>query len=74
MEQFYKNHRIEITPWLDLGDWVVNIFIFFQAHEEGTAMLVTFALEERFKTSDDAIEAGLVAARRWIDRQKSELG
>lgn len=72
MEQFYKKHRIEITPWLDLDHWVVNIFIFFQ--EQATAMLVTFALDERFATSDEAIEAGLVAARKWVDRPKPELG
>jgi hypothetical protein len=72
MQQFYKKHRIEITPWLDLDHWVVNIFIFYQ--EETTAMLVTFALDERFATGDLAIKAGLAAAREWIDRQTPELG
>jgi hypothetical protein len=72
MELFHKKHRIEITPWLDLDRWVVNIFIFYQ--EEATAMLVTFALDERFPTSDDAIKAGLAAARSWIDRRMPDFG
>ena len=67
MEHFYKNRRIEITPWLDSEHWVVNIFIFYQ--QQATAILVTFALDKRFATRDEAIEAGLCAAMNWIDGQ-----
>jgi hypothetical protein len=65
MEQFYKNHNIEVSVWLNGEGWFINVFIYYR--EEATNILVTFAVKEKFTTYDEAVEAGLNAARRWID-------
>jgi hypothetical protein len=64
MEQFYKDHRIEISVWLDGDSWFVSLFSY---HEEATNILVTFSLNEEFTTYDRAVEAGVAAAQKWID-------
>jgi hypothetical protein len=71
MEQFYKNHRIEISVWLDGDEWFVGLYIYYQV--ERTNTLVTFSLEGKFTTYDEAVKAGLEAAQQWIDR-KMESG
>lgn len=65
MEQFYKDHRIEVSAWLDGDSWFVSLFIYY--HEEATNILVTFSLNEKFTTHHGAVEAGLAAAQKWID-------
>ena len=71
MEQFYKDHRIEVSLSLDADSWFVSLFIYY--YERATSILVTFSLKEKFATYDEAVEAGLDAARRWIDRDKPVL-
>jgi len=66
MEQFYKDHRIEVSLWLDGDGWFVSLFIYY--HEGATNILVTFSLNEQFTTYYGAVEAGLAAAQRWIDK------
>jgi hypothetical protein len=66
MEQSYKNHNIDVSVWLNGEGWFVNVFIYYR--KEATNMLITFAVNERFTTYDKAVEAGLAAARSWIDR------
>jgi len=68
MEQFYKDHRIEVSVGLDGDGWFVSLFIYY--HEEATNILVTFSLNEKFTTYDGAVEAGLAAAQKWIDGGK----
>lgn len=68
MEQFYKDHRIEVSLWLDGDGWFVSLFIYYR--EKATNILVTFSLNEKFTTYDGAIEAGLAAAQKWIDGGK----
>ena len=65
MVQFYKNHNIEVSVRPNGEGWFVNVFIYYR--KEATNILVTFAVNERFTTYDKAVEAGLAAARRWID-------
>lgn len=68
MEQFYKDHRIEVSLWLDGDGWSVSLFIYYR--EEATNILVTFSLNEKFTTYDGAVKAGLAAAQKWIDGGK----
>jgi hypothetical protein len=65
MEQFYKGHRIEVSVWLDGEDWFASLFIYYSEGHQN--ILVTFAVPDTFNTYDGAIEAGLAAARKWID-------
>ena len=66
MEQFYKNHHIEVSVWLNDEGWFINVFIYYS--ENRTNILVTFAVNEKSTTYAEAVEVGLTAARRWIDR------
>jgi hypothetical protein len=70
MEHLYKNHRIEISVVLDGNDWTASLFIYYS--ESSQNILVTFPMNQNFKTYADAMEAGLAAARKWIDGSLSE--
>jgi hypothetical protein len=70
MEHFYKNHRIEISVRLDGNDWAVSLFIYYSEGLQN--ILVTFPMNQVFKTYDDAMEAGLAAAKKWIDGRLSD--
>jgi hypothetical protein len=65
MEQFYKDHRIEVSVWRDGDGWFSSLFIYYS--EGPHNVLVTFAMPDTFKTYDGAIEAGFAAAQKWID-------
>jgi hypothetical protein len=67
MEQFYKNHRIEVSLLLDNNTWTVSLFIYYS--EGSQNILVTFGINQNFKTYDEAIDAGLAAAKKWIDEK-----
>ena len=68
MEKLYGDYRIEVSASLDGDGWFVSLFIYY--HEEATNILVTFSLKESFTKYDGAIEAGLAAAKKWIDWRK----
>jgi hypothetical protein len=59
MEQFYKGHRIEVSVWLDGDGWFASLFIYYSKGPQNR--LVTFAVNDTFRTYDGAIEAGLAA-------------
>jgi hypothetical protein len=69
MENFYKNHRIQVSPWLDDNAWTVKLFIYYT--EGSQNILVTFPTTQKFKTYDEAINGGLAAAKKWIDERTS---
>jgi hypothetical protein len=71
MEHFYRDHRIEFSVGLDANAWTVSIFIYYRGPQN---ILVTFSLNQEFKTYDDAMEAGLAAAKKWIDERASNRG
>jgi hypothetical protein len=65
MEQLYKGHRVEVLTVLDGSDWNVSLRIFCQ---EGAAhTLVIFGISKQFTRYDWATEAGIIAAKNWID-------
>jgi hypothetical protein len=68
MEQFYKGNRIEVSVWLDGDSWLASLFIYYS--KGSLNILETFAMPDTFKTYHGAIEAGLAAAQKWIDKRK----
>jgi hypothetical protein len=72
VEQFYKGYRIEVSVTLDGDNWFASLFIYYS--EGPRNMLVTFPMNQEFKTYDDAVEAGLAAAKKWIDERTSNPG
>jgi hypothetical protein len=71
MEYFYKNHRIEVSAWLENDGWFVSLYVYYPV--EPTNTLVTFSLKDHFTTYDEALKTGLAAAQRWIDADKPNL-
>jgi hypothetical protein len=65
MERLYKDHRIQVLVWLDSDRWLVKIFIYYSDGVVNT--LSTLAMNEKFTTYHEAIEASLAAAKKWID-------
>jgi hypothetical protein len=65
MEQFYKEHHIQVVVWEDSADWVANVYIDYQQGVQ--SRLVTFMLTQTWATYSEAVEAGLATAKRWID-------
>jgi hypothetical protein len=72
MEHFYRDHRIEFSVTVDGNAWTVGIFICYSEGPQNK--LVTFPMNQEFKTYDDAMEAGLAAAKKWIDERTSNRG
>jgi hypothetical protein len=72
MERFYRDHRIELSVGLDGDAWIVSIFIYYSEGPQN--ILVTFPVHEEFKTYDEAVEAGLAAAKEWIDERTPNRG
>jgi hypothetical protein len=70
MEHFYRDHRIEFSVTLDGNGWTVGLFIYYSEGLQN--ILVTFPMIQKFKTYDDAMEAGLAAAKKWIDKRTSD--
>jgi len=68
MEQFYKGHRIEVSVWPDGDGWCASSYIYYS--EGSRNILLTFPINQEFKTYHEAIEAGLVAAKKWIDERR----
>ena len=72
MEHFYRDHRIEFSVTLDGNAWTVGMFIYYS---EGLLnILVTFPMNQKFKTYGDAVETGLAAGKSWIDERISNPG
>jgi hypothetical protein len=71
MEKFYKNHRIEISGWLDNDGWFISVSIHHQ-YIEGANIFVTFPLNQNFETYGEGAVAGFAAAQKWIDKETSE--
>ena len=65
LQESYKGHLIDVSVSLDGGDWHTRIFIYYSDGPQN--MLVTFAMDDSFKTYDGAIKAGLAAAQKWVD-------
>jgi hypothetical protein len=72
MERFYRDHRIEFSVTLDGNAWTVGMFIY--CSEGLPNILVTFLMNQKFKTYGDAIGAGFAAAKKWIDDRISNPG
>ena len=70
MEKFYKNHRIEVSVRLDDNEWAVSLFVYYSEGLQN--MLATFPMNQVFKTYNDALGAGLAAAKKWIDGRMSK--
>lgn len=71
MEQFYKGHRIEVSALRDGDGWCAGLFIYYSEGPQNR--LVTFAVNDTFRTYDQAIDAGLAAAQKWIDKGKRAI-
>jgi len=68
MEQLYKDHRIQVLAGLNGASWITNLRIFRQKGAAHTFMI--FAMNKQFATYDQAIEAGMIAARNWVDNSE----
>ena len=69
MEQFYKDHRIEVSAYVDGDTWFTSSYIYYS--EGSRNILVTFPMNQEFKTYHEAMKAGLAAAKKWIDERIS---
>jgi hypothetical protein len=72
MEHRYKDHCIELSVGLHGDAWTVSPFIYYSEGPQN--ILVTFPMDQEFKTYDDAVEAGLAAGKKWIDERISNPG
>jgi hypothetical protein len=68
MEKFYRNHRIEISGWLDNDGWFISVSIYHQP-KEGANIRLTFPLSETFATYGEAVVTGFAAAQEGIDKE-----
>ena len=71
MKRFYKGHRINVSVWLEGDDWFARSYIYYKPTPQN--MLVSFTVPYAFTTYYEAMEAGLIAAQKWIDKGKPAI-
>jgi hypothetical protein len=69
----YKDHHIEVSLHV-IGDpkgWNPDIFVSYS--EDGKSVLKTLRMNQTFANPNEAEEAAIRFAQRWIDDGKPEL-
>ena len=73
MDEVYKGHSIEASARniADRRGWKPRIFVIYSV---GTQEIVkNFAIDKIFSTREEAEQAGLAFAKKWIDGGKPDL-
>jgi hypothetical protein len=69
----YKDHRIEVSVRA-VGDskvgWTPDIFVSYSQH--GKSVLTILRMDQTFTTPNEAENAGIEFAQKWIDDGKPE--
>jgi hypothetical protein len=66
----YKDHQIEVSVQCDPdgNGWMTDVFVTY--HEHGKNVLESRRMDQTFATPDEAEQAGVEYARKWIDDRK----
>jgi len=66
----YKNHQIEVSVQCDpdSSGWMTDVFVTY--HEHGKSVLESLRVDQTFATPDEAEQAGVEYAKKWIDDGK----
>jgi hypothetical protein len=69
----YKNHQIEVSvSFASKGSgWMPEVFVTYS--EKGKNVLISRRIDQTFATSDEAEQAGVEYAKKWIDDGKPDL-
>ncbi len=72
-EMDYKNHQIEVSvrSVSDGSGWMPEVFVTYS--ENGRNVLQSLRMDQTFVTPDDATQAGVEYAKKWIDDGKPDL-
>jgi hypothetical protein len=68
----YKNHQIEVSvrsAGAGIG-WDADVFVTYS--ESGKNMIISRRIDQTFATSDEAEQAGVEYAKKWIDDGKPD--
>jgi hypothetical protein len=69
----YKNHQIEVSVRCvsDGSGWIPDVFVTYS--ENGKNVLKSLRMDQTFATLDEAEQAGVKYAKKWIDDGKPDL-
>ena len=71
MHEDYKGHDIYFTASFVPDGWKPHVYVVF---DEGVQhILKNFTIDQIFATSEEAEQAGLSFAQKWIDDGKPDL-
>ena len=69
----YKSHHIEVSVRsVTYGSgWMADVFVTY--NENGKNVLKSIRMDQTFATPDEAEQAGVEYAKKWIDDVKPDL-
>jgi hypothetical protein len=69
----YKSHHIEVSVRsVTYGSgWMADVFVTY--NENGKNVLKSIRMDQTFATPDEAEQAGVEYAKKWIDEVKPDL-
>jgi|SoiMetStandDraft_2_1073263.scaffolds.fasta_scaffold158586_1 hypothetical protein len=71
MHEDYKGHGIHLTASFVPDGWKPHLYVVF--NEGGQNILKNFTIDQTFATSEEAEQAGLSFAQKWIDDGKPDI-
>ena len=71
MDKDYKAHDIHATASYVPGGWKPHLYIVYS--EGGRNIIKNFTIDQTFSTREEAEQAGLSFAQKWIDDGKPNL-
>jgi hypothetical protein len=71
MNSDYKGHDIHATGLYVPDGWKPHLYVIYS--EGGRNMIKNFTIDQIFATQDQAEQAGLSFAQKWIDDGKPDL-
>ncbi len=71
MDKDYKAHNIHATASYVPDGWKPHLYVVYS--EGGRNIIKNFTIDQTFATSEEAEQAGLSFAQKWIDDGKPDL-
>ncbi len=71
MDKDYKPHDIHATASYVPEGWKPHLYIVYS--EDGRNIIKNFTIDQTFSTREEAEQAGLSFAQKWIDDSKPDL-
>jgi len=73
MDADYKEHHIIASAWHNPDGWKPRLHIVWSESDKTPITHTQFTIKQRYATEEEAQQAGLSFAKKWIDDGKLPL-